>query len=109
MPKVETIPKPKALFDEKELQTLWNQAKVNDSLFHLIYTSVSNGDRALLPSAPNSIQMPDCSIDEQGNLTYRGALWVPEFEPLRTALIQRVHDSHVTGHPGREITLAIFS
>ncbi|KAI0992066.1 hypothetical protein K3495_g16120, partial [Podosphaera aphanis] len=54
--------------------------------------------------------MPDCSIDEQGNLTYRGALWVPEFEPLRTALIQRVHDdSHVTGHPGREITLAILS
>lgn len=53
--------------------------------------------------------MPDSNLDEQLNLTYREALWVPEWEPLHTALIQRVHDSHVTGHPGRDVTLAILS
>ncbi|KAI1006047.1 hypothetical protein K3495_g2170 [Podosphaera aphanis] len=102
-------PKGTNLFDVKELQTLWDRAIKEDPIYRKIYASVANEERSLPPSAPNSIQMPDCNLDEQLNLMYREALWVPEWEPLRTALIQRVHDSHVTGHPGRDVTLAILS
>ncbi|KAI1004192.1 hypothetical protein K3495_g4021 [Podosphaera aphanis] len=102
-------PRGNSLFDVKELQTIWDQAIKEDPTYRKIYASVANEERSLPPSAPNSIQMPDCKLDEQLNLTYREALWVPEREPLRTALIQRVHDSHVTGHPGRDMTLAILS
>ncbi|KAI0991170.1 hypothetical protein K3495_g17017, partial [Podosphaera aphanis] len=106
---LQTPPKGKKLFDEPKIQALWDRAMLEDPNFFNIYTSVMRGDRSLPTTAPNSIQMPDCSLDSQHALIYRGALWVPEWEPLRTALIQKVHDSHVTGHPGREVTLAILT
>ena len=34
---------------------------------------------------------------------------MPESEPLRTQLIQRIHDSLLTSHPGREVTAALMS
>ena len=52
--------------------------------------------------------MPDCELDERGALLHRGALWIPEWEPGRTALIQRTHESHISGHPGRHVTLVIL-
>ena len=52
--------------------------------------------------------MTDCSFDEKHASAYRGALWIPNWDPLRTTLIQKLHDSHMTGHPGREITLSIL-
>ena len=33
---------------------------------------------------------------------------MPESEPLRTQLIQRIHDCLLIGHPGREITAALM-
>ncbi|KAI0991924.1 hypothetical protein K3495_g16263 [Podosphaera aphanis] len=100
---LQTPPKGKKLFDEPKIQALWDQVMPKDPNFFNIYTSVMRGDRSLPTTPPNSIQMPDCSLDSQHALIYRGALWVPEWEPLRTALLQKVHDSHVTGHPGVRI------
>ena len=102
-------PKGKHLFQEKEIQVLWDKSLKEDQNFHLVYTSVKNGDRSLPSSIREPVQMLDFALDHKKALTYRGALWVPDWEPLRTSLIQRVHDSHVTGHPGREITLAILA
>ncbi len=36
-------------------------------------------------------------------------MWIPESEPLRTSIIQKIHDSHLTGHPGRDATYNILS
>ena len=104
-----TEPTGKDIFDDIELQKIWNKAIKKDLDFKTLYNSVKNNDRSLPLSFSSSIQMPDFNIDERQALTYRGALWIPDWEPLRTALIQRVHDSHVTGHPGRDVTLAILT
>lgn len=104
-----TIPPPitptngKIIFDELQLRKLCDKATIKDLNFITLYNSVENNDRSLPLSFGNSIQMPDFAFNHIAALTYRGALWVPDREPLRTALIQRVHDSHVTGHPDREI------
>lgn len=39
----------------------------------------------------------------------RRRIWIPKWEPLQTALIQKPHDSHITGHPGCDSTYAILS
>ena len=97
------------LFEGPEIQKLWNRAVEKDSSFCEVYTSLERGDRLLPQSVGSSMQIIDCSFDDKHALVYRDALWVPNWEPLRTALIQKVHDSHMTGHPGREITLSILS
>ncbi|KAI0996379.1 hypothetical protein K3495_g11802 [Podosphaera aphanis] len=106
---VERPPKGKDIFGEINIQKLWDQAIKKDPSFKIIYSSVAKGERSLPSSVENSIQMPNCTFDDKLALTYRGALWVPDWEPLCTALIQQVHDSHVTGHPGREVTLSILA
>ena len=54
------------------------------------------------------VSIGECSLDDKGNLLFRGRRWVPESEPLRTGLIQQTHDSVIAGHPGREATAALM-
>ncbi|KAI1005540.1 hypothetical protein K3495_g2681 [Podosphaera aphanis] len=88
---------------------LWNKGIEKDPSFLDVYTSLERGDRALPHSIGTSVQMTDCFFDEKHALVYRGALWILNWEPLRTTLIQKLHDSHMTGHAGREITLSVLS
>ena len=44
----------------------------------------------------------ECSIDAAHRLRWHGRIWILAFEPLRTRLIQSIHDSPLSGHPGRE-------
>ncbi|KAM4059166.1 reverse transcriptase (RNA-dependent DNA polymerase) [Hirsutella rhossiliensis] len=39
----------------------------------------------------------------------RERVWIPGSEPLRTKIIQETHDSHITGHPGRDLTYSTLS
>ncbi|KAI1005946.1 hypothetical protein K3495_g2275 [Podosphaera aphanis] len=55
------------------------------------------------------ISISECLIDSEGYVRWRDRLVVPKFEPLQTALIHKVHDSPITGHPGREGTLSILA
>lgn len=53
------------------------------------------------------ISRSECELDPRAALTFRKRLWIPNHEPLQTAIIQKSHDSHVTGHPGRNSAFAI--
>ncbi|CCE31587.1 uncharacterized protein CPUR_05440 [Claviceps purpurea 20.1] len=98
-----------AIFEDFEMQTLWDRAVSLDPVYRASHAAVHRGDRSLPDELDHKVQMPDCSFDERGALCYRNAVWVPDHEPLRTALIQRTHDSYITGHPGRDATLAILA
>ncbi|KJZ76224.1 hypothetical protein HIM_04306 [Hirsutella minnesotensis 3608] len=101
-------PRGAKLFFDSALQLLWDRGMIEDEEYRNIHASVVQGN-ATFPSEYNlSVQIPDCEIDDRGALLRRGALWVPNWEPLRTALIQQTHDSHITGHPGRDVTLSIL-
>ncbi|CCE34682.1 uncharacterized protein CPUR_08618 [Claviceps purpurea 20.1] len=98
-----------AIFEDFEMQTLWDRAVSLDPIYRASHAAVHRGDRSLPTELDHKVQMPDCSFDERGALCCRNAVWVPDHEPLRTALIQRTHDSYITGHPGRDATLAILA
>ena len=53
--------------------------------------------------------MPDCTLEKCEALTYREAFWIPEYEPLRTTILLRIHDSYVIGYIDHDTTLAILS
>ena len=52
------------------------------------------------------ITLGDCGEDN-GHLTYRNNLYVPDHEPLRLHLMQEHHDLLAMGHPGRAKTLEL--
>ncbi|KAL5606185.1 uncharacterized protein BROUX77_003378 [Berkeleyomyces rouxiae] len=105
------IPNGAQLFAQLHLQELWDTAKTKDSDIALMYQALASGERSFPPTISRkvTISIAECEFDERGALVYRHKLFVPDWEPLRTALIQKTHDSHVTGHPGRDGTLAILS
>lgn len=104
-----TPPKGRDLFEAPDLQILWDRGIDQDKEYSKIYTAVALGHRSFTPQLKlSNVQIVDCTIDDRGALLRRGVLWVPDWEPLRTSLVQQTHDSHLTGHPGRDGTLAIL-
>lgn len=104
------IPQGSLLFEEKELQDLWDQGvHKNISSFKELYSSMWKNERSFPTHLGLKTSLSECEIDARGALCFRKRVWIPEWEPLQTALIQRTHDSYLTGHPGRNNTLAILS
>ena len=93
---------------ERELENLWATARSNDDVYQSVVKAIKKGKRTLPTSLALKVFIGDCSLDNNETLLFRGKKWVPESEPLRTKLIQRTHDSLLTGHPGREITAALM-
>lgn len=103
------IPQGDQIFEDQELQTLWNQGVQEDkSMFLELCKSIWQGKR-LFPSQLNQkISHSEFSLEARGALCFRNRLWISYLEPLHTALIQRTHDSHISGHP-RQDNIAILS
>ena len=55
------------------------------------------------------VSITECSLSPRGELLFRGRKWVPSTDNLRTRIIQRTHDSVITGHPGRDVTYAFIA
>jgi len=54
-------------------------------------------------------QISECALDDHERITWRGRIWIPFHEPLRTSIIQQIHDSSLAGHPGNTITRDLVS
>lgn len=92
-----------------ELQHLWTTARHNDMILHEIMESIRRNDRRFPPKLRVPVSMSECSLDAEGDVTFRGRKWVPNSEPLRTRLTQEAHDSILSGHPGREGTYRVLA
>lgn len=104
------VPRGSQIFQEPELQMLWDRGAIEDESFVIIYDALRNEERSFpLQLSHLKVSISECDFDERGALRFRKRVWIPQWEPLQTALIQKTHDSHVTGHPGRDSTLAILS
>jgi transposase InsO family protein len=91
------------------IQTRWETAKTIDRDYQIVLRTIQKGDRALPPAARRiAVSLGDCSL-QGGELLFRNRKWVPDDEPIRTAIIQTAHASIQTGHPGREETYRILS
>lgn len=105
----QTVPKGSQIFHDQDLQQLWDRGCIEDRNFKLMYESLINTERSFPTSLNLKVAIAECDFDERGALRFRKRIWVPNWEPLQTALIQKTHDSYITGHPGRDSTYAILS
>lgn len=105
----QNIPSGSQIFEEPNLQNLWDQAVQNDITFKELYSAIWTGERTFPSNLDLKTSLSECELDARGALCFRKRIWVPDFEPLRTSLIQKSYDSHISGHPGRNNTLAIVS
>ena len=96
-------------FQDPELVDLWRQALQANNRWWMAREAVQNGERSFPADWGIQWQISECTVDERGLLRWRDRLWIPRFEPLRTRLIQKIHDSPLAGHPGRTATRDLVS
>ena len=102
-------PEPDAPFTDPDLQALWTTAIKEDKSFKRIRKTVIERARKFPRELKLQVSISECDIDNLGRLQYRERIWIPAYEPLCTKLVQQTHDSTLTGHPGRDIILAVLS
>ena len=110
----DTKPPGSAVFHQEDLRREWDAAIEHDTSYSRIAQALQQGDRSFPPSLrvkekPLNVSLAECHLRNDGVVMYRDRVWVPDWEPLQTCLIQSAHDSVVTGHPGREGTVAILA
>jgi hypothetical protein len=99
------VPCGSEVFQKAELQLPWDRRLAEDESFQKLYNTIGKGERSFPPDcAAWKIQAGECDFDQRGVLCFRERVLIPDWEPLRIALIQKTHDSHITGHPGRDST-----
>ena len=101
---------PAAPFEDQNLRELWYDAFKADAgkWFLAARESVLRDDRRFPPELKLNLSISECDIHE-GTLRYRERVWLPNYEPLTTKVIQTIHDSVLSGHPGRDVTSALVS
>ncbi len=100
---------PENPFADGPLKDLWDQGLEANNRYWLIRQLVKDSERQLPPQWGLPISIAECSIDEGRRLCWRGRIWLPLFEPLRTLVIQETHDSALSGHPGRDLTKLLIN
>lgn len=97
-----------SVFADSHLQGLWEEAMRQCDSYHARCKAVRDGARSFPPAAETRQQIGDCTLSAHGTLLWRGVMWLPSWEPLTTAVIQRAHDSPMAGHPGKNTTFQIL-
>ncbi|KAI0993417.1 hypothetical protein K3495_g14767 [Podosphaera aphanis] len=99
------------LFDDDELNELWVRGVEADADWRRARDAVMLGERSFPPNVAHklSANITECTVAADGVLRGReNRVWIPEYEPLRTAIMQKTHDSHLTGHPGKDTMTIIL-
>ena len=98
-----------SMFQQEDQQREWVLARSKDRAYQTISMALYENVRRLPSDIGVKTSLAECHLDERGLLRFRDRVWIPESEGLRTSLIQQTHDSHITGHPGRDATYTILS
>ncbi|KAI1676164.1 rve domain containing protein [Pyrenophora tritici-repentis] len=102
-----TLPQPPDLLEL--IQSSWDRAVQEDLLYQEIKLAIQEEKRSISSSKRIAVSLGDCTINDKDQLCWRGRVWVPDYEPLRTGVIQVAHLSLLSGHPGREETYRIVA
>lgn len=97
--------------DDDEIQALWNQGVSCDHDWRRARDAVKLGERSFPPEIAQKLtaNIAECTVAADSVLRGReNRIWVPDYEPLRTAIMQRTHDSYLAGHPGKDTMVGIL-
>ena len=81
--------------------TLWSEAKQGDAELARWTKDVLNKCRQWTEPRPRGVEIADCAATND-ELMFRGRIWVPQNERLRTKILEAHHDGLEVGHPGRD-------
>ncbi|KAL2887659.1 hypothetical protein HOO65_050780 [Ceratocystis lukuohia] len=92
----------------EKMKSMWSKAVDNDKDLEQIRACLMAKDSQWPEDLRHRLRVgvSDCSLDDKMRVLYRGRFWVPNSEPLRTALMQDVHDSPTLIHPGKNVLYA---
>lgn len=93
------------------MQNLWRQAVNSDKDWIKARDAVQAGHRQFPPdiALKSSVNITECTVAADGVLRCReNRIWVPDYEPLRTAIMQQTHNSYLGRHPGRDTMIGII-
>lgn len=80
----------RTLFEDEELENLWQRALAEDKGYQEIKDAVDQGDWKL-PKSVKQVQISECRIDSDDKIMrYRDRVWIPAFEPLQTRLYRKL-------------------
>lgn len=99
------------LFDDKNIQGLWKQGVESDKDWKRARDAVAASERGFPPDLVTKLtaNIAECTVAADSVLRGReNRIWVPDYESLRTAIMQLTHDSHLTGHPGKDTMVGII-
>lgn len=97
------------VIESDDLSQQWQKEYAEDRTLQELIKAVRE-NRSKFPSSLGiRVSISECSLNNAGELLFRGRKWVPDSEPLRTRILQEVHDSVLTGHPGREVMSGILA
>ena len=102
-------PQEVVLFEEEDLQKRWIQAQQADQTYQRLSIAVRKGMQKLVEEAKIKTSLAKCRLNENGLLRFRDRIWILEDETLWTSIIQKTHDSHLTGHPGQNLTYGLLA
>lgn len=101
-----SLPSP---FEDSTWTSFWNIAIQEDQDYQIALQAIQEGEKSWPRSLRLQVSISECDLDFLGRLRFRERLWIPSYEPLRTSIIQKVHDSSLSGHPGHEVTYSLIS
>ena len=96
-------------FVKEDIIALWDAALQANHRYWKIRKAVIDGECRLPKEWGLPIMISECFVDAAHRLCWRGWIWIPAFEPLRTGLIHSIHDSLLSGHPGHESTRELLA
>ena len=102
-------PHPICPFVKEDMIALWDAAFQANHQYWKIRKAVMDGERRLSKGLGLPIMISKCSVDAAHRLRWHSQIWIPAFEPLQMRLIQSIHDSPFSGHPGRESTRELLT
>ena len=77
-------------------------------MYKLFKNIIIKGDYRFPPDLCTLVDITECAV-LNNYLYFRGALWIPNFEPFRIIILYKIHDSPITGYPGRENTFVLLA
>ena len=77
-------PHPICPFIEEDMIVLWDAVLQANLRYWKIRKAVMDGERRLLKEWGLPIMISECPVDAAHRLRWRGRIWIPAFEPLRT-------------------------
>ena len=97
--------------DDSELTTLWKEAIQDEEAgkdYGEAEQAVANSERRFPRHLGLHLTIGECKVQD-GCLYFRDRLWLPNYERLTTRVIQKMHDSYLGGHPGRDSQISMLS